>query len=130
MAWTWTNTAAAGAKIKAALITEIQNAIKQLAADIYTAPENDGDGSANLANPIQKSWKAGASTTNGSTGREITFNTAEADTNYAVSITFLEDPGPNVGHVWVAKATNKITVYNVGDTGKSFAWSIIRHQNA
>ena len=130
MAWAWTNTASAGAKIKAALIAEIQNAIKQLAADIYSSPSNDGDGSANLTTPLQKSWKAGSSTTNGSTGRSIAFSTAEADTNYSVSITFLEDPGPNVGHIWATKTVSGITVYNIGDTGKSFSWSIHRHQNA
>lgn len=130
MAFTWTNIAEAGKKYQIALITEIQNAIKQIAADLYGTPTNNGTGAALLSAPVASCFRAGSSTTNGETGRAIAFTTAEPDTNFSVSITFSENPGPDVGAVWFTKTVNGFTVFNVGATGKAFSWVMLRHQNS
>lgn len=129
MAFTWTNIAETGKKYKIALLNEIQNAIKQLAADLYATPSNGGAGTGILGTPIQKSWRAGASTTNGETGRAISFTTAEPDTNFSISIAFKENPGPDIGAVWFVPTVNGFTLYNIGSTGKAFSWVMLRHQN-
>ena len=130
MAWTWIYTPISSGKILPALITEIQNGIKQLAADLYATPSNAGTGSSLLTLPISKSWRAGSSTTNGTTGRAIAFGAAEADTNYSVSIAFGANPGGDTGSVYVTKTVSGFTLYCSGPTtGIAFDWLIIRHQN-
>jgi hypothetical protein len=130
MAFSWTNTAAAKGKILAALVAEIQNAIKQIATDLYATPINVGTGAGALTSPVGKSSRAGSSTTNGTAGREITFASAEPDINYTPVVTFLADPGGDTGAVRVARTTTGMTVYTAGPTtGIAFAWAIIRHSD-
>lgn len=101
---TWSNTPATKQKITVALVAEIQTAIDK-------------------ATP-----RRGTGTTGGAAGTTIALSPAETSANYDVSITFTEDPGPNVAGVWVAsKATGSFKVYNVGDSGKAFTWTLTRY---
>lgn len=101
---TWTNTATTKGKITKAFADELQTAIDK-------------------AQP-----RRGTSTTAGAAGQTITLDPAEASANYDVTISFSEDPGPNVGHVWVAsKLVGSFKVHNIGDSGKAFTWTLTRH---
>lgn len=101
---TWTNTATSKGKITKAFADEVQSAIDK-------------------AQP-----RRGTGTTGGSAGVTITLDPVEASTNYDVVISFSADPGPNVGHIWVAsKAVGSFKVHNIGDSGKSFTWTLTRY---
>lgn len=100
----WTNTAVTKQKITVALVAEIQTAVDK-------------------ATP-----RRGTGTTGGSAGTTISLSPTEASTSYDISITFTEDPGPNVGAVWVAsKAVGSFKVHNIGDSGKAFTWTLTRY---
>ena len=70
--------------------------------------------------------ESGTSNFASTTGVEITFAAAEADTNYRVSIVPTESPGGNLGEFWAIKTTTTLTVYNSGTATTAFDWSISR----
>lgn len=69
----------------------------------------------------------GSSTTNGTTGRALTFSAALPDTDYHVSITPSAAQAGQLGEVWVTKTTSGCTIYNDGATGISFTWAVTRY---
>lgn len=104
MAKTWSAAApATGAKITAALLTEIITAIDTL-------------------------WhRRGTASTGGTGGTTVTLTPAESSANYDVTITFSEDPGGDCGHIWIdSKAAGNFVVKNQGVSGKNFTWQLHR----
>lgn len=74
--------------------------------------------------------EAGASTTNGTTGRAITFSTALPDTDYHVSISFesAASLAGSIGEYRIsAKATTGFTLTNEGATGIVFTYAVTRY---
>ena len=105
MARTWTNTATTKQKITTNIISEIQGAVDTL-------------------------WyRRGTGTTGGTSGTTINLSPNEASGNYDVIITLNENPGGDVGHLWVTpadKGSTSFKVYNEGVSGKSFTWILLR----
>jgi len=59
----------------------------------------------------------GITTCNSTTGQTITLNTAVSSVDdYAVSLDWQEDPGPNAGYLYVTKTISNFVIYNSGST--------------
>jgi hypothetical protein len=72
--------------------------------------------------------EAGASTTNGTTGREITFANELATADYHVSISFEANPSGGAGEWWIgAKLTTGFTLYHNGVSGLAFTYAVTRY---
>lgn len=69
----------------------------------------------------------GSTTTNGTTGRAVTFSAALPDTDYHVSVTAGADQNGQLGDVWVSKSTSGCTIYNDGATGIAITWAVTRY---
>ena len=130
MAWTYTTTPVLDEVITVAWGLEIQNAIKQLAADIYITPANGGDGNADLAYPLQNVAPVFSSHVNsgGTAGTVVTLPASyapSAATDYEVQCTYQADPGGN-GAIWVEKGTSNFTIKNYGTKVVAIAYTIVR----
>ena len=67
----------------------------------------------------------GATTTNGLTGRAVTFATSLEDTNYHVSVSLVSAaPTGVLGEVSYAKTTGGVTIYNTGDSALNITYSV------
>lgn len=74
--------------------------------------------------------EAGASTTNGLTGRAITFGSELADASYHVSISHTDRPSGAFGEWWIPAATKLstgFTIFNDGATGLAFTYAVTRY---
>lgn len=132
MAWSWSVGNLINTVIAVAWGDERSNAVKQLANDIYITPVNDGDGAANLSNPLEKLAPVytGEVTGNSTTGVTVSFPlggyTPAAATDYEVQTSWQEDPGGN-GVPFVVKSTGSFSVRHYGtQTGKKIAYSVFR----
>ena len=132
MAWTFSVANLINTVIAVAWGDERSNAIKQLANDVYIAPANDGDGAANLANPLEKLAPVYSSDVSGNstTGTTVSFPqggyTPAAATDYEVQLTWQEDPGGN-GIPYVVKSTGSFSIRHAGSaTGKKIGYTIYR----
>ena len=105
MAKAWTNVAVAGGKYALALIIEVCSAIDLL-------------------------WsRRGVATTGGTDGTTITLSPAESSVNYDITWTWNEDPGADMGEMWILpseKLVGSFKVRNQGVSGKSFTWTLTR----
>jgi hypothetical protein len=71
---------------------------------------------------------AGASTTNGTTGRTITLAYELSTADYHVSITPTAAQAGQFGEYWIgSKTTTGFTVYNDGATGLAFTYAVTRY---
>lgn len=106
MAKAWTNSPTAGGKATVALLAEIQTAIDAL-------------------------WgRRGIAVTSGTGGATITLSPAEATANYDIQLVFNQDPGGDVGHIWILpaeKVVGSFIVRNQGASGIAFTWILTRH---
>ena len=130
MAWTYTTTPVLDEVITVAWGIEIQNAVKQLAADLYITPANGADGLADLAYPLQNVAPVFSShvTSNGTTGVTVTIPVSYAPaaaTDYEVQVTYQADPGAN-GQLWVEKTTSNFVIKHYGDKAVVVAYTIVR----
>jgi hypothetical protein len=67
--------------------------------------------------------QGGRTTTNSTTGRTITLDTAETDVDdYEVLYGIVGNPGPNTGYLWPEKTTTNFTIYNSGTTTGIELW--------
>lgn len=117
MSWTWANTNEAGETVTPAWGTERSNAVKQLAADIYENPANDGDGSANLTYPLERLCPiidGIATTTAGGVAVALGVTLGSVD-DYRVELTYQEDPGNESGDLFVVKTTSGFTIKTSGN---------------
>jgi hypothetical protein len=71
--------------------------------------------------------ESGASTTNGTTGRTVSFSTALPDTDYHVSITPTADQDGSLGDYWYTKTVNNFVLYNDGAAGIAFTYAVTRY---
>lgn len=70
----------------------------------------------------------GSSTTNGTTGRAITFATALPDDDYTVTISFEAAQSGQLGDWHIgSKTAAGFTLYNDGATGIAFGWLAQRY---
>lgn len=72
----------------------------------------------------------GETTTNGLTGRAITFSTAMPDADYDVRFELLERAGGQLGEVYVPEASKTsagFTFYNEGAAGLAIRWIAQRY---
>jgi len=71
---------------------------------------------------------AGASTTNGTTGRAVTLAYEVAAATYDVNITPTAQPSGTFGEYWIGnKTVTGFTVYNDGAAGLAFTYSVTRY---
>lgn len=125
MAWTWTNGNVAGTTVLPAYGDERSNAIKQLAADLYSAPANGGDGAGQLDYPLQELCPlADGIGTTAEAGVEVALSEEmDAVDDYRVEFDWQEDPGDDSGELYAVKETDKFTVFNNGSGyGKKFGY--------
>jgi hypothetical protein len=130
--WTWTNANPLDDTISPAWGDEVKNAIKQLAADIYTTPTNAGDGSAQRTAPIENSLPVatGHANGNGTTGTTVTlpvgFSPASVDVYEVIGLSWQGDPGGN-GNIWVEKTTSNFVIKHYGaKLGVRISYQIVR----
>lgn len=117
MAWSWTNTNAAGETVTPAWGTERSNAVKQLAADIYETPVNGGDGAANLDYPLERLCPIVdgiATTAAGGVAVALGVTLGSVD-DYRVELAYQEDPGNDSGDLFVVKTTSGFTIKTSGN---------------
>jgi hypothetical protein len=72
--------------------------------------------------------QADRTTTNSTTGREVTLTTSVTNIDeYEVICGIHGDPGVNTGYLWYQKTTTKFTIYNTGTTtGKELWYRVIK----
>ncbi len=69
----------------------------------------------------------GSSTTNGLSGRSISFASSLPDTDYHITITPTVQAQGQFGELWYSKTTTGFTLYNDGAAGLGFTWSVQRY---
>ena len=132
MAWSWIRENLINTVIAVAWGDERSNSIKQLASDIYITPTNDGDGAANLSNPLEKLAPVytGEVTGNSTTGVTVSFPlggyTPVAATDYVVHPSWNDDPGGN-GVPYAIRSTGGFSIKHAGSvTGKKIGYTVFR----
>jgi len=71
--------------------------------------------------------ESGATTTNGTTGRTVTFTNALPGTDYHVSITPTAAQAGALGEVWYTKTAASFVLYNDGAAGLAVTYAVTRY---